>query len=224
MKAIVVREWGGPEVLKLEEVPDPKAGVGEVLIRLKAIGINPAETYMRSGAYAHLPDLPCVLGLDGAGVIEWIGEGVSDFEVGQRVYVAGSVGGRMSGCYAELVTRPADEVFPLPDVVSFPSGAAVGVQGELKESPGKGQRIELHATEVEIIGEAAFQMAEQSRMEIPEIHWPEIIGMRHRLIHAYFEINLDILWETVVTDYRRRDACGKNSGGATPVLGGLQPV
>ncbi len=172
MKAIVVREWGGPEVLNLEEVPDPKVGVGEVLIRLKAIGINPAETYMRSGAYAHLPDLPCVLGLDGAGVIESIGAGVSDFEVGQRVYVAGSVGGRMSGCYAELVTRPADEVFPLPDVVSFPSGAAVGVpyatayyalfdRGRAKP----GENLFIHGASG-AVGTAAIQLARASGLTI----------------------------------------------------------
>ncbi len=127
MKAIVAHEWGGPEVLKLEDVPTPEAGPGEVLVRLAATGINPAETYMRAGAYAHLPDLPCILGIDGAGVIETVGASVDGVEVGDRVYIAGAVGGRLTGCYAEYVIRPADEVFPLPDRVSFTAGAGIGV-------------------------------------------------------------------------------------------------
>jgi NADPH2:quinone reductase len=165
MKAIVVHEWGGPEVLKLEEVPTPEAGPGEVLIRMKAIGINPAETYMRSGAYAYLPDLPCILGGDGAGEIEAVGDGVEDLKSGDRVYVASAVGGHFSGAYAEFMVRRADEVFPLPDSVSFEAGAGVGVpygtayyalfnRGRARE----GETVFIHGASG-AVGTAAIQLA-----------------------------------------------------------------
>lgn len=127
MKAVVAHEWGGPEVLKLEEVPDPTPGAGEVLVRLAAIGVNPYETYMRSGVYAHLPPLPAILGSDAAGEVTAVGAGVSRVAVGDRVYISGSVGGFMTGCYAEYAVRPENDVMPLPDGVSFAAGAAVGV-------------------------------------------------------------------------------------------------
>src|SRR5580704_14507949 len=74
MKAIRVREFGGPEVLKLEEVPTPKPAVGQVLVRIHAAGVNPYDTYMRAGAYAQKPTLPYTPGSDGAGVVEAVGE------------------------------------------------------------------------------------------------------------------------------------------------------
>lgn len=127
MKAVVARQWGGPEVLQYEEVSDPVAAAGEVLVRLRAIGVNPYETYMRSGVYAHLPELPAILGSDAAGEVEAVGPGVTRFSVGDRVYVAGSVGGFMSGCYAELVVRPEADLMPLPEKASYAAGAAIGV-------------------------------------------------------------------------------------------------
>jgi len=127
MRAIVAREWGNADVLKVEEVPDPEPGPGDVLVALKAIGINPVETYIRSGVYAQLPDLPCILGGDGAGVVESVGENVTSIQPGARVYVGGIVGGKMTGCYAEKVVRPADELFVLPDNASFDAGASLGV-------------------------------------------------------------------------------------------------
>ncbi len=76
MKAILVREFGGPEVLKFEEAPTPKPGAGQVLVRIHAAGVNPYDTYMRSGTYAVKPPLPYTPGSDGAGVIDAVGEGV----------------------------------------------------------------------------------------------------------------------------------------------------
>lgn len=127
MKAIVAHEWGGPEVLQLEEVADPVPGAGEVLVRLMAIGVNPYETYMRSGVYAHLPALPAILGSDAAGEVAAVGPGASRFSVGDRVYISGSVGGFMTGCYAEFAVRPEVDLMALPANVSFQAGAAVGV-------------------------------------------------------------------------------------------------
>lgn len=120
MRAIRVHEQGGPEVLRLEEAPDPAPGPGQVLVRLHAIGVNPVDVYLRAGQYGPVP-LPYTPGQDGAGVVAAVGEGVTNRAVGDRVYVGGSV----SGTYAELVLCGADQVHPLPDRVTFAQGAAV---------------------------------------------------------------------------------------------------
>ncbi len=88
MKAIRVHEFGGPEVLRLEEVPTPRPGPGQVLVRMHAIGVNPVETYIRAGTYAYKPALPYTPGNDGAGVVEEIGSDVNEFKPGDRVYTA----------------------------------------------------------------------------------------------------------------------------------------
>jgi NADPH2:quinone reductase len=126
MKAICVRKFGGPEVLQLDDVPDPKPGRGQVLVRVRAAGVNPVDTYVRSGNYAMLPTLPYVPGNDCAGVIETVGEGVTRFKKGDRVYVVRTVT-PMSGAYAELAVCDASMVHPLPANVSFSQGAAVSV-------------------------------------------------------------------------------------------------
>src|SRR5207253_8207615 len=87
MKAIRVHKFGGPEVLQLDDVPDPKPGPGQVVVRIRAAGVNPVDTYIRSGNYAILPTLPYVPGNDCAGVIETVGQGVTRFKRGDRVYV-----------------------------------------------------------------------------------------------------------------------------------------
>ncbi|MGE5212410.1 MAG: NADPH:quinone reductase [Nitrospirota bacterium] len=122
MKAIRVKEFGGPEVLQLEEVPTPKPGPGEVLVRIQATGVNPVETYIRAGKYARLPELPYTPGNDGAGVVEKVGADVSEFKAGDRVYTAGSI----SGTYAEFALCKKEQVHPLPANVSFAQGAAMG--------------------------------------------------------------------------------------------------
>src|SRR5688500_17259267 len=98
MKAIRVHEFGGPEVLRLEEVEEPRPAAGQVVVRVRAAGVNPVDTYIRAGAHAVRPALPYTPGLDAAGVVESVGEGVTRLAPGQRVYTAGS----LSGTYAEL--------------------------------------------------------------------------------------------------------------------------
>src|ERR1700760_95964 len=110
MKAIRVREFGGPEVLHIEDVPDPKPGAGQVLVRVRAVGVNPVDTYIRAGAHAVKPQLPYTPGLDAAGGIQAGGEGVKGAKVGDRVYTAGS----MTGTYAELAVCDEKQVHPLP--------------------------------------------------------------------------------------------------------------
>ena len=123
MKAIRVHEFGGPEVMKLEEVPNLTPGPGQVVVSVKAVGVNPVDTYIRAGAYAVKPPLPYTPGLDAAGTVEVVGEGVEIVKVRERVYVAGT----LSGAYAEQALCHTWQVHRLPDRVSFAQGAGVNV-------------------------------------------------------------------------------------------------
>ena len=123
MKAIRVHEFGGPEVLKLEEVPTPKPGPGEVLVRVHAAGVNPYDTYMRAGTYAIKPPLPYTPGSDAAGVVESVGDGVTKVKPRDRVYTAKT----QSGAYAEYALALESQVYRLPDNISFAQGAALWV-------------------------------------------------------------------------------------------------
>jgi NADPH2:quinone reductase len=126
MRAIRVTAFGGPDVLTLAEVPDPPPGPGQIRVRVHAAGVNPVETYIRSGTYAFKPALPYTPGSDGAGVVDALGEGVSGRAVGDRVYAAGPMTAS-SGSYAELTVTDARNVHALPPSLSFAQGAAVGV-------------------------------------------------------------------------------------------------
>lgn len=122
MKALIVREFGGPEVMKIEEVPDPSAGPSQVLIRVKAIGVNPVDNYIRSGTYARKPQLPYTPHTDIGGIVEAVGGSVTRVKKGDRVYAhAAAAGG------AELAVCDEAQVHPLPQNASFQQGAALGV-------------------------------------------------------------------------------------------------
>jgi len=123
VKAIRVHEFGGPEVLKFEGVPDLQAGPDQVVVQVHAAGVNPVEAYIRAGTYAVKPNLPYTPGNDAAGVVIAIGEGVTRVKKGDRVYVAGS----LSGAYAEQTLCKEAQVHRLPENVSFEQGAAMGV-------------------------------------------------------------------------------------------------
>ncbi len=127
MKAILAREFGGPEVLQFEELPDPEVGAGRVRVEVHAIGVNPFDTYMRSGAYAIKPPLPYSPGADAAGVVDQIGAGVSGVSVGDRVYVGGTAQHRAYGAYASMIVCDPSQVHPLPSHVSFSQGAGINV-------------------------------------------------------------------------------------------------
>jgi NADPH2:quinone reductase len=128
MKAIRVHEYGGPAVMKLEEIPDPKPGAGEVVVRVRAAGVNPVDAYIHTGTYARKPALPYTPGQDGAGDILAVGADVKDFKAGDRVYICG-VGNTVAGAgtYAELALCIPSQLHPLPARVSFAQGAALGV-------------------------------------------------------------------------------------------------
>jgi len=123
MKAILVPEFGGPEVLTLKEIPTPSPAVGQVLVRIHAAGVNPYDTYMRNGTYAIKPPLPYTPGSDGAGVVEAVGEGVNRVKPGDRVYVAKT----LTGAYAEFALTLESQVHPLPAKITYAQGAGVWV-------------------------------------------------------------------------------------------------
>jgi NADPH:quinone reductase len=168
MKAIRVHEFGEPEVLRLEEMPTPQPGSGQVLVRMHAIGVNPVETYIRGGTYAYKPDLPYTPGNDGAGVVEQVGADVDQFKPGDRVYTAGSI----SGTYAEFVLCKATQVHPLTPNVSFAQGAAMGTpyatayRGLFQRADAKpGETVLVHGASGGV-GTAALQLARAHGMRV----------------------------------------------------------
>jgi zinc-binding alcohol dehydrogenase/oxidoreductase len=131
LKAIRIHEDGTPEVLRYEDAPDPEAGPGEVLIRLRAASLNRLDLWVRKG----LPSVPKprILGADGAGTVEVLGDGVDGLDVGQRVVINPGlehgdritvIGEHMDGTHAELIAVPATNVYPLADGLSFEQAAA----------------------------------------------------------------------------------------------------
>ena len=172
MKAICVRNTGDPDVLQLEELPDPTPGPQEVLVRINAAGVNPVDTYIRSGNYTAMPSLPYVPGADAAGLVEAIGDRVKGFATGDRVYTAGSTAGKLTGGYAELVVCHASQVHPLPERVSFAEGAAVGVPYATayrglfdKANARPGETVLIHGASG-AVGLAAVQLAAAHGMTI----------------------------------------------------------
>lgn len=168
MKAIRVREFGGPEQLKLEEVTDPQAVAGQVLVRVHAAGVNPVDAYIRTGAHVVKPKLPYTPGMDAAGIVEAVGEGVARARVGDRVYVAGS----LSGTYAELTLSDEHQVHPLPSSLSFQQGAAVGVPYAtayralfLRAHAVAGETVFVHGA-TGGVGIAAVQLARAAGMRV----------------------------------------------------------
>ena len=121
MKAIVVNEFGPPEVMGLDEVNEPAPTATEVLVRVHAIGVNPVETYIRGGKYPAVPPLPYTPGKDAAGVVEAIGDAVTRWKPGDRVYTAQSI----SGTYAEYTLCEERDLGRLPERVSFEQGAGI---------------------------------------------------------------------------------------------------
>lgn len=127
MNKIEVAQFGGPEVLQYVAGPDPSPGPGQVVVRVHAAGVNPADTYIRSGTYAFSrPEVPYTPGFDCGGVVHSVGSDVDSLSPGDRVFVA-ALGSAHSGAYAELMVCPAHTVRALPDQVTFEQGAAIGV-------------------------------------------------------------------------------------------------
>jgi NADPH:quinone reductase-like Zn-dependent oxidoreductase len=167
MRAVVLTGHGGPEVLQVQERPDPPVGPGQVRIAVRAAGLNFAETMARVGLYPDAPKIPCVLGYEVAGEVESVGEGVADYEAGDRVMAGTRFGGQ-----AELVTVDQAQVLPLPKQLDFEQGAAfpvnygtayaaLVVMGGLKP----GERVLIHAA-AGGVGISATQLARNIGAEI----------------------------------------------------------
>ncbi|KAI6232630.1 NADPH:quinone reductase [Aphelenchoides fujianensis] len=168
MRAALVREFGGEEKINVEEVPPPLAGEKQVLIRVKAAGVNPVDTYIRSGTYALKPELPYVPGREGAGVVEQVGPNVQQFKPGDRVWFAAL----RNGAAAEFAAIDADFFFRLPDRVSFAQGATLGIAYFtayralfLKAGAQAGQSLFVHGASGGV-GLAACQLAKSHGLRV----------------------------------------------------------
>ena len=169
MKAIRVSQFGGPEVLKFEaNVPIPKPGNSEVLIRVHAVGINPVETYIRAGTYARKPKLPFILGNDCAGVVEDVGSEVTSFKKGDRVFTSSSI----TGTYAEYTVSLATSIHPLHNDLSYVQGASLptpyrtAYRALYQRGCGKpGETVLIHGASGGV-GVAAVQFARASGMRV----------------------------------------------------------
>jgi NADPH:quinone reductase-like Zn-dependent oxidoreductase len=167
VKAVVLTGHGGPEVLQVQERPDPPVGPGEVRIDVKAAGINFADTMARVGLYPDAPKPPCVLGYEVSGVVESVGSGADSLKAGDRVIAGSRFGGQ-----ASMVTVPEGQAFPLPESWSFEQGAAFPVNyttayvalvmmGGIR----KGDRVLIHAA-AGGVGISATQIARSREAEI----------------------------------------------------------
>jgi NADPH2:quinone reductase len=172
LKAIRAHSFGGPEVLQLDDVDEPTPGPGEIVIDVKAVGVNPADTYMRGGAYAIVPDLPYIPGGDAAGIVSAVGDGVHNLAVGDRVFAGVALGFSMQGCYAEKVLRKAEDVLALPDNVGFAEGAALGVPyatahyGLFTRGGAKaGETVFIHGASGSV-GTAAIQLGKRAGLTV----------------------------------------------------------
>lgn len=244
MKAVLVKAFGGPEVLTVADVADPVAGAGQVLVRIQAAGVNPVETYIRAGKYARLPDLPYTPGSDGAGRVEAVGPDVTGFAPGDRVYVFGS----LTGTYAELALCSQSQVRQLSDRVSFAQGAAIGVpyatawralfhRGEAKS----GDTILIHGA-TGGVGIAAIQFAVAAGLNVIGTAGSErgkelvrVEGAHHVMEHE--EANdparimaltdgkgLDVILEMLANVNLNKDLSLMAKGGRIVVVGSRGPV
>lgn len=168
MKAIEIRKFGGPEVLELVDKDVPQPAAGEVLVKVKAIGVNPVETYIRAGTYPRLPELPFTPGGNIAGIIDSVGPGVDEWAEGERVYSSATV----SGGYAEMALCSAAQIFSLPDSMSFAQGAAIGVPAAtawralfIRGEGRSGDRVLIHGASGSV-GQAAVQLAVGGGMHV----------------------------------------------------------
>lgn len=189
MKAVRVRAFGGPEVLRVEDVPAPAPGAGTVVVAAKAVGVNPVEAYIRAGTYPRKPELPYTPGTDAAGVVE--SSGAAGFKAGDRVYVYAA-----GGAYAEMVAADASRVFPLPSGLSFEQGAALGVPYATAHralfahgGARKGETVLIHGASGGV-GVAAVQLALRAGLTVmgtgggaEGAAFVKSLGARHALDH-----------------------------------------
>lgn len=168
MKSIRVHEFGAPEVMQLEEIERPEPSGTQVLVKVEAIGVNPVETYIRSGVYPAKPELPYTPGKDAAGIVNSVGENVTRWKAGDRVYTAQSI----SGTYAEYSLCDEIDLGRLPDNVSFEEGAGIWTPCATayralfqKAKAQKGEKVLIHGVSG-AVGIAAVQWAKDAGLTV----------------------------------------------------------
>ncbi len=168
MEAIRIHEFGEPGVMRLETCADLQVGGGQILVDIRAGGVNPVDTYIRAGTYAMKPDLPYTPGMDGAGTVAAVGDETAHVSVGDRVYLAGT----LTGSYASQALCSASQVQPLPDNVSFKQGAGVYIpyatawRGLFQRAEGRsGETVLVHGASGGV-GIAAVQLARAAGMAV----------------------------------------------------------
>ena len=168
MEAIRINEFGDPGVMKLESGADLQVGGGQILVDIRAAGVNPVDTYIRAGTYAMKPDLPYTPGMDGAGTVAAVGDDTAHVSVGDRVYLAGT----LTGSYASQALCSASQVYPLPDNVSYTQGAGIYIpyatawRGLFQRAEGRaGETVLVHGASGGV-GIAAVQLARAAGMTV----------------------------------------------------------
>ena len=243
MKAIIVQDFGGPEVLQIQTVPDPKPANGEVVVRLHAAGVNPVETYQRAGTppYNNV-EFPWTPGSDGAGEIVAVGEEVSDWKIGDRVYVYAPRG---AGTYAEMIACKSSQVHRLPDQVSFEQGAAMGVPYATahralfgKANAKAGEVVFIHGASGGV-GTAAIQLANRAGLSVAgsasDEEFIERVGAKYTFNHHEDGYMSDALGATcgrgfdVILEMKAGENLGKDAEVLAPfgrivVIGSGGPV
>ncbi len=168
MKAVRSHNYGGPEVFSVEEVPQPEPGPGQLLVAVKAAGVNPVDTYIRQGINNYSATFPHTPGSDGAGVVEAVGEGVSDFSPGDRVFFTRC----LTGSSAEYTLCEPGKTFVLPKTLSFAEGAGLGVPAVtafaavfLRGQAQAGERVLIHGGSG-AVGSLAVQLAKTAGLSV----------------------------------------------------------
>lgn len=165
MKAIVIHEFGEPEVMKLQDVPDPTPGKGQVLISTRAIGVNPVDTYIRAGKYG-VQKFPYIPGFDAAGVVEAVGPEVTNCRTGDRVYTSAA------SAYAQKLVVDQARAFPMPSRITFVEAACVGVpaatayRGLFQRGDAKAGQVVLIHGATGGVGTAAVQLARSAGLKV----------------------------------------------------------
>jgi len=243
MKAIQVHQFGAPEVLQLEEVPDPIPGVGQVLIRVHAAGANPLDTYLRAGVKVgdYTTPFPWTPGNDAAGTVAAIGEGVNKVKVGDRVYVQ-----PLTGAYAELALCNEAQTYLLPTNISFPQASCINIACrtayyslfELAKAT-TGQVVLVHGASGSV-GNAAIQLAVDAGLTVIGTAGSEAgmqlvqdLGAHHVFNHRQPDYlnqiravanGLDIILEMAASSNLPKDIGLINPGGRIIVIGGGKPI
>lgn len=171
MKAIRISKFGNPNVLQVDTVAVPTVSSTSVLVKIISAGVNPVDTYIRGGCFLYLPELPFTPGKDGAGIIHAVGKNLTDFQVGQRVFVCKKKVDPY-GTYAEYTLADADEVFPLDVHLTFDQGAALGIPYftayralVLKAKCSAGETVLIHGASG-AVGLASIQLAKHYDLRV----------------------------------------------------------